>query len=192
MNRKLNLGGGGGFRRPDWDNLEFEIGYDLTKKLLSPYENDSVEIIYTSHCLEHLPVGKTDLLLKDCYRVLKTGGVMRVILPSADLMWELLENGDKSDLQKHNCVYYTTGKGKDYSLGQCVYELFGYKPNGTSLFNGTMHIAFFTPSILKVMLRAAGFGEIKDCSFADSSIAELEKIDNPHTQDISMYVECLK
>ena len=53
--------------------------HDVTKGL--PFEDNSVDIIYQSHLLEHLDRGKALQLLKECFRVLKKGGIMRLIVP---------------------------------------------------------------------------------------------------------------
>ncbi|MEA3421917.1 MAG: class I SAM-dependent methyltransferase [Acidobacteriota bacterium] len=47
---------------------------DVTKGL--PFDDMSVGYIYTSHLLEHLHKEDTMLVLKECYRVLKQGGVL--------------------------------------------------------------------------------------------------------------------
>jgi len=49
-----------------------------------PWDDQSVRYIYTSHLLEHLSPQSGERLLHECYRVLKSGGVIRVVVP--DLM----------------------------------------------------------------------------------------------------------
>ena len=56
---------------------------DVGKQL--PYKDNAVDKIYSSHCLEHIPYAKALHLLKQCYRVLKNDGVMRLVVP--DLLW---------------------------------------------------------------------------------------------------------
>lgn len=46
-----------------------------------PYPNSSVMYIYSSHLLEHLSRAEARKLLKECYRVLVSGGVIRIIVP---------------------------------------------------------------------------------------------------------------
>jgi SAM-dependent methyltransferase len=50
-----------------------------------PYKDNSVDKIYSSHFLEHIPKKKGIFVLKECYRVLKNCGIMRLVLP--DLLW---------------------------------------------------------------------------------------------------------
>jgi predicted SAM-dependent methyltransferase len=52
---------------------------DVTKGL--PFNDASVGYIYTSHMLEHLHKDDAIFVLKECYRVLKPKGVLRVLVP---------------------------------------------------------------------------------------------------------------
>jgi len=61
----------------DWDDKIFI--HDLRKPL--PWENESVNIIYSSHTLEHLTKAEGYNLLLECYRVLKPQGIIRIIVP---------------------------------------------------------------------------------------------------------------
>jgi len=53
--------------------------HDLTKPL--PWADNSVDIIYSSHCLEHLKREDGLNLLKECSRILKSGGIIRIVVP---------------------------------------------------------------------------------------------------------------
>tara|TARA_Y100001958_G_scaffold141725_1_gene117352 strand:- start:419 stop:1099 length:681 start_codon:yes stop_codon:yes gene_type:complete len=53
--------------------------HDLTKPL--PWPDNSVDIIYSSHCIEHLNKDDGFNLLKECKRVLKPGGIIRIVVP---------------------------------------------------------------------------------------------------------------
>jgi ubiquinone/menaquinone biosynthesis C-methylase UbiE len=64
----------------DWSEVKW---CDVSRRL--PYENDSVDRIYSSHLLEHIPRDKGEYLLGECYRVLKANGVFRLVVP--DLLW---------------------------------------------------------------------------------------------------------
>lgn len=52
---------------------------DLRKPL--PFPDNSVSVIYASHLLGHLWLNQADALLRECYRVLKPGGVLRIMVP---------------------------------------------------------------------------------------------------------------
>jgi ubiquinone/menaquinone biosynthesis C-methylase UbiE len=45
------------------------------------YASSSVDIVYASHLYEHLTLDSADLFLRESQRVLKPGGVIRVVVP---------------------------------------------------------------------------------------------------------------
>jgi len=163
--KKINLGGGSKWSEEGWHNLEISTGYDLEKELLKDIPDKSIEIIYTSHCLEHLSWPSVDAILKSCYRVLKPGGLMRIVLPDVDIMWKIVTTKDRSILEKNNPGYYKTGGGANLSINQCVNELFGYNQDGDQFLHNTMHRSFFNKSIVGIMLTSAGFEKIEEKSF---------------------------
>lgn len=110
MKHFLNLGCGQRFH-PDWINVDSSstghevIAHDLTTGL--PFADDRFEIVYHSHVLEHFTRQEALVFLRECFRVLKPGGVMRVVVPDLEaivrLYLEALEkarSGDK-DWENH-------------------------------------------------------------------------------------------
>lgn len=53
-----------------------------------PLNNQTVDNVYSSHTLEHLRFHDADLFLKECHRVLKNGGGIRLIVPNLRLKIE--------------------------------------------------------------------------------------------------------
>ena len=54
-----------------------------------PFADESVDNIYLSHVVEHLPDQVVKKLLLDAVRVLKPGGVIRICTPDAKFLWEI-------------------------------------------------------------------------------------------------------
>src|SRR5262249_17774155 len=48
------------------------------------FPDESFEVVYHSHVLEHLPPLDGRRLLRECYRVLKPGGTIRVAVPDLE------------------------------------------------------------------------------------------------------------
>jgi predicted SAM-dependent methyltransferase len=98
----LNLGCGDRFH-PDWENVDmypYAPGvrvHDLTKKL--PYGDEEFDAVYHSHVLEHFPKKQGVGFIRECHRLLKSGGVIRVAVPDleqiARLYLESLEKASK-------------------------------------------------------------------------------------------------
>jgi SAM-dependent methyltransferase len=92
----LNVGCGHRFHN-DWTNIDLESTdpsvqqHDITKGL--PFEDQKYDAVYHSHVLEHLDPTDGDRLLEECYRVLKPGGVLRIVIPNLEQIATLyLEN----------------------------------------------------------------------------------------------------
>ena len=68
----LELGSGAKKGNNGWitvDILGADICHDLTKGI--PLPDESVDLIYTSHTLEHIPFNDLVKFIKECFRVLK-------------------------------------------------------------------------------------------------------------------------
>jgi len=83
----VNLGCGSRWH-PDWINVDFHgdnqsvFQHDLRKEL--PLPNASVDCVYTSHCLEHFVPHDAEQFLRECARVLKSTGLLRVVVPDLE------------------------------------------------------------------------------------------------------------
>jgi predicted SAM-dependent methyltransferase len=84
MNNKLNFGCGARFS-PGWENIDFySPGPEVRRVNLVcgfPYPSASFDAVYSSHVLEHFTKAQCLDMLRECFRVLRTGGVVRVVIP---------------------------------------------------------------------------------------------------------------
>lgn len=60
-----------------------------------PHADNSVDVVYTSHMLEHLQPRALKFVLHECHRVLKLGGVLRVVIPDLRLGASKFLAGDR-------------------------------------------------------------------------------------------------
>jgi predicted SAM-dependent methyltransferase len=83
----LNLGCGPRFHEA-WINLDFHSVHPCVKQhnLLKgiPYPDDTFDVIYHSHVLEHFTKKQAQIFMKECFRALKPGGIIRVIVPDLE------------------------------------------------------------------------------------------------------------
>jgi len=83
----LNLGCGEKYH-PDWVNLDLYSGsphvmeHDLTRGI--PFPDGSFSVVYHSQVLEHLPAQDAPSFIAECYRVLRPGGILRVVVPDLE------------------------------------------------------------------------------------------------------------
>lgn len=80
---KLHLGCGPHIKQ-GWLNYDIEPGkgglrHDLRRGI--PQPDKSADFVYHEHFLEHLTQAEGLAFLKECHRVLKPGGVMRIVMP---------------------------------------------------------------------------------------------------------------
>lgn len=87
MMNYLNLGCGDRFH-PNWTNVNFittgsdVIAHNLTEGI--PFPDASFEVVYHSHILEHFSKSQAPTFLKECYRVLRPQGTIRIAVPDLE------------------------------------------------------------------------------------------------------------
>lgn len=110
----LNLGCGGKYHQ-DWINIDFKSSSKdvLEHNLLNgiPLDNNSVEVVYHSHVLEHFSPKDGKFFISECYRVLKKNGILRVAVPDLEtIAKEYLNNlnlalkGDEEGRENYNWI----------------------------------------------------------------------------------------
>ncbi len=83
----LNVGCGRCYH-PAWTNIDLVAAtpevraYDLRRGF--PYSDETFDAVYHSHVLEHLSPGAAREMLARCHRVLRPGGVLRVVVPDLE------------------------------------------------------------------------------------------------------------
>lgn len=89
MKKYLNLGCGGRYSTAaGWTNVDFisngpeVLRHDLNTGL--PFPDGSFDAVFHSHLLEHFTRPGAERLMRECVRVLKPGGVCRVVVPDME------------------------------------------------------------------------------------------------------------
>jgi SAM-dependent methyltransferase len=84
---KLNFGCGQRFAK-GWVNIDFHSAHpevrrvNLLRRL--PYPDGCFDVVYSSHVLEHFTLQTAEAILREAWRILKTGGLIRVIVPDLE------------------------------------------------------------------------------------------------------------
>ncbi len=96
--RLLNLGCGNRFHS-FWTNVDFVsnnknvIAHNLLRGI--PFADNSFDVVYHSHVLEHFSKADGEFFLRECYRVLNPAGIIRVAVPDLEqIAIEYLKNLD--------------------------------------------------------------------------------------------------
>ncbi len=142
---------------------------------LSFIPDDSIELIYNCHVLEHFKRRDVDRVLREWFRVLKPGGVLRISVP---------------DFAKLCEVYL-----KERNIDRVIGALFGRQDY---LYN--IHYNVFDFDSLSKSLQNAGFGNVSRYDWRDTEHADIDDYSQayiPHMDKengllISLNVECAK
>jgi SAM-dependent methyltransferase len=141
---------------------------------LSPFKDNTVDLIYAAHCLEHFSHRKTSTVLAEWFRVLKPGGILRLSVPDFDALYE---------------IYKESGKEID-SILEVLMAKQDYKYN--------FHMTVFNQSSLERVLKNVGFQEVRQwqpnscdlTTFPDFSIHKIPA--NQKYYPISLNLEATK
>jgi predicted SAM-dependent methyltransferase len=85
--KKLNIACGARYHA-DWVNIDFHPRGNEVKKVNIlkglPFEDSSFEVAYSSHFFEHITSGQAKFVLKEIYRILGPGGIVRIVVPDLE------------------------------------------------------------------------------------------------------------
>jgi predicted SAM-dependent methyltransferase len=115
----LNLGCGSNFHK-DWVNIDFVSNSEWVKShnLLDgiPFDANSMDVVYHSHVLEHFSKSDGTQFIKECYRVLKTNGIIRIAVPDLETI--------AKEYLKHLQLAILGEKEAKYNYDWIILELF--------------------------------------------------------------------
>jgi predicted SAM-dependent methyltransferase len=82
---------------------------DISELIMFP--DNSVDLLYAAHVLEHIPRSKLKKTLQEWYRVLKSGGIFRFGVPDFDKLIEVYEGNNKD---VNSILYQVMGSEGEY------------------------------------------------------------------------------
>jgi SAM-dependent methyltransferase len=130
-----------------------------------PFEDQSVDYAFSSHVLEHLRKEDAEQLLRDVFRVLKSGGYVRSCVPDLAFAVSRYKAGDKEGF-----------------LGY----FFGW-PDAGSL---AQHRYMYDYEMLKALLERIGFVSVTRCRFREGHTPDIAFLDNRPEE--TLFVEAMK
>lgn len=91
---RIDIGAGEQMGKHGWLTLDRNFSCDLYWDLIDgmPFPDSTVDSIYASHVLEHIPVHGLMGILRECNRSLKPGGSVSICVPNAKLYIEAYLN----------------------------------------------------------------------------------------------------
>ena len=220
--RRLNLGGGRWYR-PRWENVDqlddplfVDHRLDLREGPRLPVEDTSTELVFSSHCLEHVEDQVARLVLADCHRVMIPGGTIRIAVPDMDKAFSAYRRCDHSffdhggvtcrgeTLEEKLVCFFASYSLAEYRGGpkipaaeiraaigtMCSYDFCRWcvsRIPGHATHLGHVNAYDFTK--MHHLLEAAGFQEIERSSYRGSSVPTLRGAAFDNRPTVTLYVE---
>lgn len=176
----LNLGSGPrGLADAKWVNVDgyrdLNVHYvmDFSKPL--PFPPDSFDGIFCEHVLEHFDLESGVTLLRQCFRVLRPGGCLRLVVPDGEKIMRSYFDSPGELVSRRQ------------SQTQCAMEAVN------SYFRQRYeHQCLYDWKLMEHQLRQAGFSEVLRASFRQSTLCSDIAIDDEKYEWESLYVEASK
>ena len=151
---KLHLGCGKrfieGFIHVDLQKLP-HIDYHTSVDDLNFAADNSVDLIYVSHVLEHFGRHEYKNVLKEWYRVLKPSGILRVSVPDFDAVVK----------------YYTEKEAN-------LHRLLGFLVGGQKIGEHDYHHMVFNQKILQEALEETGFTNVRKYNWRETEHSHID------------------
>lgn len=130
----------------------FFIHHDLAHGV--PLADSTADFVYSSHFMEHLLRKDAENFLRESYRVLKSGGTLRIVVPDLEYAVSLYSAGEKEEMLKQ--YFFVEDDGSYYARHKYMYDF----------------------PMLKEALEKVGFQAVRRCVFQDGVTPSLDVLDN--------------
>jgi predicted SAM-dependent methyltransferase len=177
--RKLQLGAAE-HALPGWLNTDLhgygrsDIAYlDVRKRF--PLPDASFDVVYSEHMLEHLTYADGQHCLRECLRVLRPGGTVRVATPSLERLAALYDGGDAAERYVRWAVETLEPEVRERLPGVVI----------NNFFHSWGHRFVYDPQTLRHALLEAGFVDVEAVP-----LGELERhlAETPELRELETFV----
>lgn len=158
---------------------KFNILYcDASKKI--PEKNNSVDLIYSCHMIEHLDNKELKIFFKECERVLKPNGYLRLVVPDFNYLIDIYNKNHNVDnfIKRSELV----GKKPKSIIKKIQYLIQGHG----------WHHQMFNAQSLKEKIALYSFSDIHFFDAGKTSIPFETGINYSDFKGVSLYCECIK
>ena len=135
-----------------------------------PISDSVFDFAYSEHMIEHVSFANGQHMLKECFRILRPGGVLRIVTPSIEFLLRLL-SADRGTLEQQ----YT-----EWSIKRFVPQAPTINP--AFAFNhfvrGWGHQFIYNRDTLHHAFSVAGFRQIAECHVGESSHPKLSNLES--------------
>lgn len=142
------------------------------------YEDNSLDLIYSEHLIEHLSYEGAKTFVKEAYRTLKPGGTIRTAWPDLNFLIELFHNPEKyPEYIKVHCDLFHPELIEDFGI-----ENIPVSYVISDHFKMWGHQIMYSMNDLIKLFNYAGFTNIRQCNFGESEIPELMNVEHANNK----------
>ncbi|NDW17546.1 class I SAM-dependent methyltransferase [Dysgonomonas sp. 216] len=151
-------------RLPDFETLNIIDGEDVDyiHNIFKPFpfEDNSFDLIYASHVLEHVPWFLQADVFKELYRILKPAGQLEVWVPDG---WKVISSVYEFEINGINNIdkdgWYRFNDEKDV-VTWANGRIFTYGDGSDDIYHPNWHRTLYTPKFLTNLFKKAGFLDV--------------------------------
>ncbi len=138
-------------------NFQRKVDYLLDVRCGLPFPDNSMEFIFSSHMMEHLYINEAIELLRDCHRVLKSDGYMRLTLPDFEFAFRILAGDENSEFPRR----FVSRQGQAVNF----------------MFCDGQHKYGYTKEIIKELALELGFSSVAPAPDDEQNIPNVHELD---------------
>jgi predicted SAM-dependent methyltransferase len=172
--RKLQVGTGPNFLQ-GWINTDLiptknKLYMDASKKF--PFEVATFDYIFSEHLLEHLSYDQGINFIRECRRVLKPEGMIRIATPDLNFLIALY-NEEKNDAQRQYIDWAVKASAKPHPSDDPVRAVFIIN----NFVRSWGHKFIYDYNSLAYILAQEGFRDITKCNVGESADSNLRALE---------------
>jgi len=138
--------------------------HDVTKGI--PHADGSVDVIYSSHMLEHLHREEVAVLLAECFRVLRPGAWIRLVVPDLAILAGAYASGDRTYFRNDEpTIADAFVRSLELQRQERAYGRFERLARHALRTDDGGHRWMYDAESLGYRMRAAGFTDIESAGF---------------------------
>lgn len=148
-----------------------------------PVANESIELLYCSHVLEHISLQELRHALANCYRHLQAGGIFRLVLPDLEVMAKNYVTANTPEAAHEFMRITWLGKeNRERDILSFVKDWLA----------GNTHLWMYDYNSLSLELSKVGFQNIRRARFGDSGIDLFKDVEDPERWTLELGIQCQK
>ena len=177
--------------KPDFISLDWswrpgvDLCWDIRQPI--PLADSSLDGIFSEHCLEHVTFDEAATVLRDCHRMLRPGGTIRVLVPDGGRYLDLYQRAKAGE--DVTFPYVDESGARDLIEDSRL----GFTPMMAvnRIFRGYEHLFAYDGETMGNLLRHAGFRDIEQTGFRVGRFAPL-LVDSETSAPQTLHMEASK